>query len=111
MNPNQSTITMGGMAGCCAMGTEHTGSLIRDQVTRAESLVEPLRKTLEDLEARLDTVITPLPPTPKSTLSAVSAIQMSEDGRSHLLGRLCDLNEQLLYLLDHITQLVGRVEV
>lgn len=82
-------------------------SQIRDGVCQSESLLSEIHEALSALEKRLDTVLTPVPP---STASANGNVKQGPPS-SHLHGRIGILNEGFLHAVQRIHALHGRIEV
>lgn len=81
-------------------------SVIRDSVTTIETLVDELGAVIEAVERRLDTVLTPTPPTVDKAGAATPS-----PATSHLEGRLNDVQDRLTYWITYIRRVIERVEV
>lgn len=84
-----------------------TVSPIRDQISATESWLSDLSAAIDNIEKRLDTVLTPAPPS--GGIGANTAAQSAM--ASHLHGRLKILNEGFSYLLQRIASLQSRIEL
>lgn len=82
-----------------------TPSKIRDRITDAEGLLNELHATIEVVERRLETVLTPTPSPPISDSNKAQAISSSVD------GRLQNVNEGIGAAIRRIHALLNRVEV
>lgn len=92
-----------------ATPVEPTNSRIRDGISQTEQLVSELHASIASLESRLDTVLTPAPPTTPAPNAAQNGKMAS--GSSHVDGRLEILNEAMMQAISRLTILRQRVEV
>lgn len=84
-----------------------SGSPIRDSVTAAEQILSELHNTIEQFEKRLDTVLTPQPPTP----SGIGNAATPQPPISHVRGRLNILNEGYIHAMARLRDLMRRIEI
>lgn len=83
-------------------------SRLRDGVGGTEQLLSDVHEAINVLEKRLDTVLTPAPPTVNQLQQ--NAKQMTPMG-SHLSGRVLILNEGFGHAVARLRELAQRVEV
>ncbi len=83
-----------------------SGSPIRDCVGAAEQSLSELHNVIDGLEKRLDTVLTPMPPTGAGT----NATQ-PQPVTSHVRGRLIILNDGYQHATQRLHDLIRRVEI
>lgn len=82
-------------------------SPVRDRIGGCESWLSDLHGAVDQLEKRLDTILTPAPPQPSSTGGVAKNGQL----QSHVQGRLELLQEGFSHLCSRIQQLQSRVEL
>ncbi len=85
-----------------------SSSRIRDGVAHSEQMLSSVHEAISNLEKRLDTVLTPIPPSPVNTASTGKGLSQSG---SHLHGRVQILNEGYEDALRRIQALIGRIEI
>lgn len=85
---------------------EESASRIRDGISAAEQELSQVHSAIDRLEKRLDTILTPVPP---STLSG-NANKASQPS-SHVMGRIELLNEGFQHATSRLRALTLRVEV
>lgn len=85
---------------------DESASPIRDGVGQAEEIVTALHAAISQLEKRLDTVLTPVPPQP-----GTAGTPGNGPIASHLRGRLATLNEGYADAVRRLRDLALRVEV
>jgi hypothetical protein len=83
-----------------------SASPIRDGVSQAEQLLSEIHDAIDALEKRLDTVLTPGPPT-----GASAAPPKNQPVASHVQGRLSILNEGFSHAASRLRDVYRRVEV
>ena len=88
--------------------TDESASRIRDGITRAEELLSQVHEAILLLEKRLDTVLSPVPP---SVAGNSAAKAQTGAPISHLLGRITILNEGFDHAAQRVRDLTRRVEV
>lgn len=84
-----------------------TVSPIRDQISDTESRLSDLGIAIDNIEKRLDTVLTPSPPSGGTGANQGAPAMMA----SHLHGRLKILNEGFSHLIQRIASLQSRIEL
>lgn len=104
-NMNAPTLA-GGMLGAGNAPADDSASRIRDSIGSTEQLLSVLQETIERMERRLDTVLTPQPP---STSGQVN--KNPTPIGSHVVGRLEILNEGFAHAIQRLIDLTRRVEV
>lgn len=100
-NPNPMTTSAIGTA------VDVSSSPVRDRISQAEQIMSESHAALDALEQRLDTILTPVPPSPANAASAQPASQP----KSHVAGRLELLNEGYSHLIYRLNALRGRIEL
>ncbi len=85
---------------------DESASRIRDGICMTEQTLSELDEALNQLERRLDTVLTPVPP---STTGQAQA--KNQQIGSHVKGRVDILNEGFSLAVQRIRHLMSRVEV
>ena len=83
---------------------------IRDRISANEQLLSELHNQIDLLEKRLDTVTTPVAPTPAQTQTGNPAPR-SQPNSSHVSGRLDILNEGYMHAIGRLSALRDRVEL
>lgn len=84
-----------------------SGSQIRDGISLGEQLLSEVHEQINALENRLDTVLTPTPPTPAGATTQPAPMPVV----SHVRGRVTILNEGWKHAIDRLAALRARVEV
>lgn len=82
-------------------------SKIRDEITQGEQILSELHATIEQLERRLDTALTPVPPQP----AGLDARNVQSSVKSHLLGRVQMLNEGFAHAITRLNDIRTRIEL
>lgn len=85
-----------------------SGSPVRDRLSASESWLSDLNMAIDNLEKRLDTILTPAMPSPPNAADPRAAVQRSQ---SHLQGRLEILNEGFAHMVGRLNHLHSRVEL
>lgn len=86
-----------------------SASQIRDAIGEVERLASCLHETMSHLESRLDTILTPVPPTPATLNKQASEFSPA---CSSVLGRIYIANRMLLGdAVQRIADLRQRVEI
>ena len=83
------------------------GTVVRDGVTATEQLLSEVHDAISQLEARLETVLTPMPPAGGNTPGTVP----TGPPVSHLAGRLAILNDGYRQAAQRLRVLTQRIEV
>ena len=84
---------------------DESASPIRDGITGAEEILSNVHEAINALERRLETVLTPAPP---STSPDTNKARQSS---SHLTGRVLILNDGFMHAVQRLRDLARRVEV
>ena len=87
--------------------TVDTNSKVRDGIEAQEKMLEMLHQSISNLENRLETVLTPQPPTVSGVDKAASPAPVA----SYVNNRLAILQVVLVEAIRRIESLSGRVEV
>lgn len=87
---------------------EESGSPIRDGIGLAEQSLSAIHEAISFLENRLDTVLSPVPPSP-ANVAAVG--KLPPPVTSHVHGRLVILNDGFAEAVRRVHGLMGRIEV
>lgn len=90
------------------VANEATSSPIRDGIGYAEQTLSELHQTISHLEKRLETVLSPVPPTVASQGNKAGP---TGPPASHVHGRLVILNEGYAQAVRRLRDLAQRVEV
>ena len=91
-------------------GSEATAaSPIRDSITGAEQLLSDVHQSIDLLEKRLDTLLTPVAPTPPAQIN--SRVAATGGPSSHVLGRMSILNEGYQHAITRMRELHNRIEL
>lgn len=107
IGPAQSIYRGNGGAGVSApTPMDESASRIRDAVGMAEETLAQLHATIDRLEKRLDTVLTPTPP----TVSGAEAKQ-PQPVNSHLLSRIGSANTVIMQAIDRLNRIAQRIEI
>jgi hypothetical protein len=110
-SPNPSTYnraqTSGAGVGLAGTAIE-SSSVIRDGVGYAEQTLSELHGTIDELTKRLETALSPIPPTPAADTRGP---QPSGPPVSHLAGRLVILNDGYQQAVGRLRELTRRIEV
>lgn len=83
-------------------------SKIRNVVGMTEELLQTLHASISHLESRLDTILTPIPPSPAA---AGAGAQKNEPMISHVLSRAVSVTQSLQDAISRVQSLRDRVEV
>lgn len=95
------------MIGNGAMASE-SSSPIRDRICSAEQWLSDLHMAVDNLEKRLDTVLSPVPPQVPATTNQTAPVGPP---KSHVQGRLEILNEGFNHLCMRLNHLHSRIEL
>lgn len=98
---------LGGAATCQEMATESTPA--RNQISGAEQWLSDLYTAVDRLEQRLDTILTPAPPQIDRASAATGSVPTPL--KSHVVGRLEQLNVGCGLIAERLHQLTTRVEL
>lgn len=82
-------------------------SPVRDGIGSTEERLSEIHNTIDMLEKRLDTLLTPCAPTPAATATQSTPQQMM----SHLQGRVRILNEGFQHAIQRLHDLNRRIEL
>lgn len=88
--------------------TTESASGIRDAICHAEEITAQLHGVISHLESRLDTALTPIPPTP-ATAAAQNAQTMPPI--STVRHRIAQVNQGLVEAVQRLNALRDRVEI
>ncbi len=83
-------------------------SQARDRISSAEQWLSDLNNLVDGLEKRLDTILTPVPP---STIGGTGGSPTPQQLKSHVVGRLDILCEGYSHLASRIQHLSNRIEL
>jgi hypothetical protein len=84
-----------------------TSSQARDRISSAEQWLSDLNNIVDGLEKRLDTILTPVPPSGVGNAASPTPTQP----KSHVVGRLDILCEGYSHLASRIQHLSNRIEL
>lgn len=82
-------------------------SPVRDGISSTEERLSEIHSTIDMLEKRLDTLLTPCVPTPGTTASQPTPQQVM----SHVQGRVRILNEGFQHAIQRLHDLNRRIEL
>lgn len=89
-----------------AMEPTESDGKIRNAISQAEQILSEIHNAINDLESRLDTVLTPSSPSNAGTGAAGAQAICS-----HVKGRMDIVNEGSIYAIHRLRTLMGRVEI
>ncbi len=84
-------------------------SYIRDAISGSEQYLSELHETINALEKRMDTILSPAPPTVQATGNGPRTSPVG--GGSHVQGRLMIINEGFAQESARLRDIIRRVEV
>lgn len=85
-----------------------SASQIRDGLTQTEQIATTLHECINRLESRLETVLTPIPP---SNQAGVAAGATPGYVGSHVFGRISQVNDTISAACKRLAELAQRIEV
>lgn len=88
-----------------AFDTEPSNSRLRDSVSNGEQYLSEIHATIDALEKRLDTLLTPQAP----STAANSGVSAPQPLLSHVVGRLNILNEGYVFATARMRTLISRI--
>jgi len=108
-SPLNDTRSYSGSGGASAYDNPpiETGSIVRDGLSANEETLAELHETINRLESRLETALTPMPPQPTGASSTTPVGPPC----SQVAVRLAQLNQGYRQAVGRLRELVQRVEV